>query len=63
MKKQYHAKVAIGMVGYFEKKLEERKDKIDSVSKSDLKIARNGLQYYAYDLVAEEGVIDPKFEV
>lgn len=63
MKKRYYAKVAIGMVGYFEKKLEERKDKVELVSKSDLQLTRSGIQYYGYDLIAEEGIIDPKFEV
>lgn len=62
MKKLYYAYVVEDMVGYFEKKLDERKDKIKVVHMSTA-ISENGKPLVYYELEAEEGVIDSKWEL
>lgn len=60
MKKLYGANIAFGMMDYFEEQL----------AKHDVKIVNRGLRFdsdwnpvYQYVLEAEEGIIDPRWEV
>lgn len=62
MKKLYYAYIPEDLVGYFEEKLEERKDKIKIVIK-DSAISEKGEPLAHYVLEAEEGFIDPKWEL
>jgi hypothetical protein len=60
----YYANVYVEGIDYFEQKLEERKDKIKIVEKSESpRIAEDGLRYITYILEAEEGLIDPEFKL
>ena len=62
--KRYHVNVIIDLVDYFENKLSERADKINIIKKDEVpQTAENGKQYIYYILEAEEGVIDPKYEL
>jgi hypothetical protein len=64
MKKTYFANVELHVVPYFEKKLEERKDVITVAKKDEtLRTTRRGTQYVYYELEAEEGIIDPDWEL
>lgn len=62
MKKLYYAYVAEDMISHFEEKLDERKDKIKVVHISKA-ISENGEPLVYYELEAEEGVIDSKWEL
>lgn len=63
MKKLYYYAYVLGeVVGYFEKKLEERKDKVKVISCSPA-ITENGEHCNYYVLEAEEGVIDSKWKL
>lgn len=62
MKKLYYAYVIVELVDYFDKKLEERKDKIKIVDISPA-ISEEGELAIKYILEAEEGVIDSKWEL
>ena len=62
MKKLYYAYVVEDMIGYFEKKLDERKDKIKVVHMSTA-VSENGEPLFYYELEAEEGVINSKWEL
>lgn len=62
MRKLYYAYVTEDMVSYFEEKLNELKDKIDVIGISPaISENNNPLKYYV--LSAEEGIIDPKWEL
>lgn len=60
MTKLYGAHVAFGMVDYFEKNAIQRGVKIVS---RDLTFDSNWNPIYHYLLEAEEGIIDPRWEV
>lgn len=64
MTKLYYAYVLteIELVDYFEKKLDERKDKIKIVDIGPA-ISENGEPAIKYILEAEEGIIDSKWEL
>lgn len=62
MKKLYYAYVAKDMVTHFEEKLDERKNKIKVVHMSTF-ISENDEPLVYYELEAEEGVIDSKWEL
>lgn len=60
----YYANVYVEGIDYFEQKLEERKDKITIVKKSESpRVAKDGTQYITYILEAEEGLIDPEWKL
>ena len=61
-KKRYYAYVTENMVEYFEKMLEERKDKIEFIYSHPC-TSENNEPVVCYLLEAEEGVIDPKWEL
>lgn len=62
MRKLYYAYVTEDMVSYFEEKLNELKDKIGVIGISPaISENNNPLKYYV--LSAEEGIIDPKWEL
>lgn len=64
MKKIYYANVEKHVVPYFEKKLEERKDVITVIKKDESsRTTRRGIPYVYYELEAEEGIIDPAWEL
>lgn len=50
------------MIDYFEKELDERKDRI-KVVRTGTVISENGELLFYYILEAEEGVIHPKWEL
>jgi hypothetical protein len=62
MRKLYYAYVHEDMVGYFEEKLEERKDKIKVVDFHPA-ISEDGYRCIYYVLEAEEGNINSKWEL
>ena len=63
-RKRYSALVANNCVEYFEKKIEERKDKIEIISKEEVSKNSTGeILCIYYVLEAEEGVIDSKYEL
>lgn len=62
MKKQYYAYVLVDVADYFEKKLDERKDKIKIVEIGPAGF-EDGQPILKYILEAEEGIIDSKWEL
>ena len=62
MKKLYYAYVMLELVDYFEKKLDERKDKIKIIELCPA-VSENGDPVIKYILAAEEGVINSKWEL
>lgn len=62
MKKLYYAYVTMNMVGYFEKRLNELKDKIEVVSMVPASSEKDEPLAY-YILEADEGVINSKWEL
>lgn len=62
MKKLYYAYVTIDMLCHFEEKLAELKDEIEVV---DMKpaVSEDCKPLVYYELKAEEGIIDPKWEL
>lgn len=62
MKKLYFAYVVKDQIAYFEKNLDERKDKIKVVYASPAR-SENGEPLVYYVLEAEEGVINSKWEL
>lgn len=62
MKKLYYAYIIVDLVEYFEKKLEERKDKIKIVSIHPA-VSEEGSPAIKYILEAEEGIINSKWEL
>lgn len=62
MKKLYEAFVTKNVIGYFEEGLVERKDKIKVVRMSPV-ISEDGELLMHYVLEAEEGVINPIWEL
>lgn len=62
MKKLYYAYVVKELVGYYEKKLDEQKDKIKVIYRSPA-ISENGEPLIYYVLEAEEGIIHSGWEL
>lgn len=62
MAKRYYAYVAEDVVGYFEEKLSERSDEVKIVQKTP-SMSENCEPVIYYELEAEEGVIDSKWEL
>lgn len=62
MKKLYEAYVATYMVDSFEKALCERKDKVKVVNTRYV-MSESGEPLVRYILEAEEGIINPKWEI
>lgn len=63
MRKFYYAYVDADMVDYFEEKLSERKDNIDIIKKDAVVTGNREICMYYYKLKAEEGIINPKWEL
>lgn len=64
MIKKYYARVATDVTYYFMRKLEELNDKIYSVEVSEVQYSEDeGVFYREYVITAEEGIIDPDFEI
>ena len=63
MVKKYYAYVVPDIVERFEEKLNSFGDKIKSVERDELVSNMNGTLFYPYIIEAEEGIIDPKWEL
>ena len=61
MKKLYYAYVAEDLVDYFESKLLERE--VIIINRELIENANDNKLYYYFVLKAEDGTIDPKFEI
>jgi hypothetical protein len=51
------------MVDYFEEKLTQHMDRIYKIRRGEIKSTEDGQQYKVYIIQAEEGLIDPKYEI
>ena len=63
MVKKYYAYVAPDIVGLFEEKLKSFGDKVKSIERDKLCMNADGGLFYPYIIEAEEGVINPKWEL
>ena len=63
MVKKYYAYVAPDIAEHFEEKLISFGDRIKSVQRDELASNWNGTTFYPYIIEAEEGIIDPKWEL
>lgn len=64
MIKQYYARVSVDMTYYFMRKLKELNDSIYKVEASEVKYSESEELYYReYIITAEEGIIDPEYEM
>ena len=63
MVKKYYAYVAPDIAERFEEKLNSFGDKIKSVERDELAFNMNGTLFYPYIIEAEEGIINPKWEL
>lgn len=61
MKKLYHAYVALDIVNYFESKVLEHE--VTIINRELIINTNDNKPYYYYVLKAEDGIIDPKFEI
>lgn len=61
MKKLYYAYVAEDLVDYFESKLLERE--VITINRELIENTNDNKLYYYFVLKAEDGTIDPKFEI
>ena len=61
-RKLYYAYVIMGLVDYFDAKLREHADKV-SVKLKTTSYTEDGTPIMVYVLWAEEGIIDPKYEI
>ena len=61
MKKLYYAYVAEDLVDYFESKLLERE--VIIINRELIENTNDNKLYYYFVLKAEDGTIDPKFEI
>ena len=62
MKKRYYAYVKEDVVDYFEEKLREREDKIKILEVTPFTSEKGEVIVY-FEVEAEEGVINPKWEL
>ena len=63
MVKKYYAYVAPDFMERFEEKLNSFGDRIKSVQSDELAYNWNGTMFYPYIIEAEEGIINPKWEL
>ena len=63
MVKKYYAYVASDLIDLFEEKLRSFGDKVKSVERDELFMNADGALFYPYIIEAEEGIINPKWEL
>ena len=63
MVKKYYAYVALDLIDLFEEKLISFGDRINSIERDGLFINEDGALFYPYVIEAEEGIINPKWEL
>ena len=63
MVKKYYAYVAPDLIDLFEEKLRSFGDKVKSIERDELFINSDGAPFYPYVIEAEEGIINPKWEL
>lgn len=62
-RKRYFANVSEDMVEYFESKLAEHTDKIHDITREWREASDGGEVFMRYVILADEGLIDPKYEL
>ena len=62
-RKQYFALISEDMVDYFESKLKKYEDEIHHIIRGDWETADDGTIFKRYVITADEGLIDPKYEL
>ena len=63
MVKKYYAYVALDLIDLFEEKLISFGDRINSIERDGLFMNSGGALFYPYVIEAEEGIINPKWEL
>ena len=63
MVKKYYAYVAPDFIDFFEEKLRSFGDKVKSIERDEVSMNSDGALFYPYVIEAEEGIINPKWEV
>ena len=63
MVKKYYAYVAPDLIDLFEEKLISFGDRINSIERDELFMNSDGVLFYPYVIEAEEGIINPKWEL
>ena len=63
MVKKYYAYVALDLIDLFEEKLISFGDRISSIERDELFMNSDGVLFYPYVIEAEEGIINPKWEL
>ena len=63
MVKQYYAYVAQDFIDLFEERLRSFCDKVKSIERDKLCMNADGALFYPYVIEAEEGIINPKWEL
>ena len=63
MVKKYYAYVAPDFIDLFEEKLRSFEDKVKSIERDELFMNADGALFYPYVIEAEEGIINPKWEL
>lgn len=63
MVKKYYAYVAPDFIDLFEEKLKSFGDKVKSIERDKLFMNADGALFYPYVIEAEEGIINPKWEL
>lgn len=63
MVKKYYAYVALDLIDLFEEKLISFGDEINSIERDELLMNEDGTLFYPYVIEAEEGIINPEWEL
>lgn len=63
MVKKYYAYVTPDFIDLFEEKLKSFGDKVKSIERDELFMNEDGTLFYPYVIEAEEGIINPKWEL
>ena len=63
MVKKYYAYVALDLIDLFEESLGSFCDKVKSIERDELLMNEDGTLFYPYVIEAEEGIINPKWEL
>ena len=63
MVKKYYAYVAPDFIDLFEEELKSFGDKVKSIERDELFMNSDGALFYPYVIEAEEGIINPKWEL